>query len=707
MSKYILKNQAEPKDFKINYQQELNGEQYAAVTSAEGPCLVLAGAGSGKTRTIVYRVAYLLERGVAPENILLVTFTNKAAKEMLSRVEMLLGGAPTGLWGGTFHSVANRILRKYADRVGFKNNFTIMDEEDAKDMIKVCIKDLGIDTRARRFPAPAVLKAIVSYASNSRKDLGKVIDQKYPNFYELLPEIERVRNLYETKKRDANAMDFDDLLLYLLRLLGEDTGVRKKLSSNFKYILVDEYQDTNVIQAQIVMALGEEHGNIFVVGDDAQSIYSFRAANLKNILDFPKIYQEAKTFRLETNYRSTPNILEVANAIIEKNVDQFPKELKSVKKEFIKPNFVPAASAKQEAEFISQMILDLRDQGKDLSDIAVLFRASHHSQELEVQLVKRDIPYEYRGGVKFFERAHIKDVLAYLRIISNPQDEVAWFRVLGMQKGIGPVQAARVYNRVREIGEAKNVFEIEASEILEKRAQNGWQDFLKIWEAVVASDDLPSNLIRSITESDYVSYLEHEYPNWKERLEDLEQLAIFAEQSEDLSKFLNEISLYDDYGVLRPPSQSYGEAGQEAEKSDENGVVLSTIHQAKGLEWPVVFVINMADQAFPNKKALSERGGLEEERRLFYVATTRAEEQLYLTYPLTSGYDNLMFNQPSMFLQEIPDSLLERVELEEAFSDFKFSDSGSDEDVIVWDDEGETLEKKAPPKSLLRNIDEL
>ena len=697
MSKYILKNQVEPKDYKINYQDELNKEQFAAVTSAEGPCLVLAGAGSGKTRTIVYRVAYLLERGVAPENILLVTFTNKAAKEMLARVEMLLGGAPTGLWGGTFHSVANRILRKYADRVGFKNNFTIMDEEDAKDMIKVCIKDLGIDTRARRFPSPAVLKGIISYTSNSRKDLGKVIDQKYANFYDLLPEIESVRNLYEKKKREANAMDFDDLLLYFLKLVSEDTGIKKKLSSNFKYILVDEYQDTNVIQAQIVMTLAEENKNIFVVGDDAQSIYSFRAANLKNILNFPKLYPNAKTFRLETNYRSTPNILEVANSIIEKNIDQFPKELKSVKKEFVKPNFVPAASAKQEAEYISQMILDLRDQGMDLSSIAILFRASHHSQELEVQLVKRDIPYEYRGGVKFFERAHIKDALSYLRILSNRQDEVAWFRVLGMQKGIGPVQAARVFNRVREFEEAKEIFDLEAGEILEKRAQNGWQDFLKVWEAVLASDDLPSNLIRAISESDYVTYLEHEYPNWKERLEDLEQLAIFAEQSEDLSKFLNEISLYDDYGVLR----------KEAGNDDEDGVILSTIHQAKGLEWPVVFVMNMTDQAFPNKKALMEKGGIEEERRLFYVATTRAEEKLYLTYPLTSGYDELMFNQPSMFLQEIPQSLLERVELEEGRHDFNFSDSNGEDDVIVWDSDGEELKDKKAPKSLLRDVDEL
>lgn len=696
MSKYILKKSSASAEHRINYQDELNGEQLAAVTQAEGPCLVLAGAGSGKTRTIVYRVAYLLERGVDPENILLVTFTNKAAKEMMSRVESLLGYAPAGLWGGTFHSVANRVLRKYADRVGFKNNFTIMDEEDAKDMIKVCIKDLKIDTKARRFPSAAVLKSIISYSLNSRKELGRVIDDKYPNFYELISEIGEVRHLYEKKKKEANAMDFDDLLLYFLQLVSNDAAVRQKLSSQFKYILVDEYQDTNVIQAQIVTTLSEVHKNIFVVGDDAQSIYSFRAANLKNILDFPKVFPDCRTYRLETNYRSTPNILDLANVIIEKNIDQFPKALKSVKKAIAKPSLVPAASGKQEAEYISQMILDLRDQGVSLRNTAVLFRASHHSQELEVELVKRDIPYEYRGGVKFFERAHIKDVLSFLRVFHNPRDEVAWLRILSLQTGIGPVQAARIFNHVREQSDPQAVVDLDFEGVIERRAKAGWENFIRIWNEIVSGDDLPSNLIRAASASAYREYLEHEYPNWKERLEDLEQLAIYSEQSKDLGAFLNEVSLYDDYGVLR---QSQG-------SGDEEGVILSTIHQAKGLEWPVVFVMRLTDQGFPNKKALMEKGGLEEERRLFYVATTRAADQLYLTYPLTSGYDDLIFNQPSMFLQELPENLIERVELEEAAQDFDFSSSG-DDDVIVWDESGEEMKKPRQPSSLLRGIDEL
>ncbi|MBU1922307.1 ATP-dependent helicase [Patescibacteria group bacterium] len=674
MTKYVIKKNTASRNAVIDYEKELNPEQLAVVRGADGPCLVLAGAGSGKTRTIVYRVAHLIERGASPDRILLLTFTNKAAKEMLSRVEALLGHYPKGLWGGTFHSVANRILRKYAARAGFKSNFTILDEEDAKGIIKICVKDLNIDTKMRRFPSPAVLKNIISYSGNSLEKISHTVGTKHPNHLELINDIEAVAVLYQKKKSQANAMDFDDLLLNLSKLLREDSAFCEKLSQGFQYILVDEYQDTNVIQARIVTSLAKHHKNILVVGDDAQSIYSFRAANLRNILDFPKIYPGAKTFRLETNYRSTPEILDLANTIIEKNIDQFPKELRSIKKQFVKPSLVPAASGRQEAEYIAQMILELRDEGINLNDIAVLFRASHHSQELEVELVKRDIPYEYRGGVKFFERAHIKDVLSYLRIYKNLLDEAAWQRALSMQTGIGPVAASKIYAAARGLNEPAEVAALKAGEILEKRAQSGWRNFLSIWQDVIKSDDLPASLIRAVNASEYQKYLESQYPNWRDRAEDLEQLAVFAEQYKDLSLFLNEISLYDDFGVLR----------QEQTEYDDENIILSTIHQAKGLEWPVVFVMHLTDQGFPNKRALIERGGLEEERRLFYVAATRAADQLYLTYPLTSGYDNLIFNQASVFLQEIPENLLERVELENEQSISHAVDDG--EPTIVWDE---------------------
>ncbi|MDD4994849.1 MAG: UvrD-helicase domain-containing protein [Patescibacteria group bacterium] len=680
----------------INYEKELNSEQLEVVKSADGPCLVLAGAGSGKTRTIVYRVAHLIEKGVKPERILLLTFTNKAAHEMMGRVETLLGSGGVGIWGGTFHSVANRILRRLAGRIGFKNNFTILDEEDAKDMIKACVRDLNIDTRARRFPSPAVIKSIVSYATNSRTDIEAVIDVKYPNFLELADSIREAAALYEKRKREANAMDFDDMLVYLLRLLENDTAVRQGLGQGFEYILVDEYQDTNVIQAQIVMALAEGHRNVLVVGDDAQSIYSFRAANLRNILDFPTVYPNARTFRLVTNYRSTPEILNLANNIIENNREQFRKELRSVKKSFEKPNLAPLASAHEEAKFIVETILTLRDEGVRLDDMAVLFRATHHSQELEVELVKRDIPYEYRGGVKFFERAHIKDALSFLRIVGNIQDEMAWMRALTMQAGIGPAAAGRIFERARALPDAAGIAGLEIGDILERRAASGWGSFLEIWRAVAASDNLPSSLVRAICGSPYQNHLEQEYPNWRERLEDLEQLAVFAEQYGDVSSFLTEISLYDSFGALR--------SGPAASGDDEK-IVLSTIHQAKGLEWPVVFVMHLTDQALPNRRALAEPGGVEEERRLFYVAATRAADRLYITYPLTSGYDNLSFNQPSMFIQEIDPRLFERLEMEGAPAVHR-GEYADHEPVIIWDQDGEE-KKSLPRRNLLREIDEL
>lgn len=675
----------------IDFGKELNPEQLRVVCEADGPCLVLAGAGSGKTRTIVYRVAYLLERGIDPKNILLLTFTNKAAHEMLSRVEYLVGGRPAGLFGGTFHSVANRILRKYAEHAGYKNNFTIMDEEDAKDIIKLCIKDLKIDTKARRFPSAAVLKSIISLSVNSRKSIEKIIEAKHPNFLEICDKVIEIERAYQRKKKQANAMDFDDLLLNLLKLLTNNPQIRDHLSAEFRYVLVDEYQDTNIIQAQIIDQLSFCHRNILVVGDDAQSIYSFRAANLKNILDFPNVYPKTKIFRLETNYRSTPEILGLANEVIEKNIDQFPKVLRSVKRNFTKPTLVPAASADQEARFIAETILEQRDQGVELDNMAVLFRATHHSQVLEFELLKRDIPYEYRGGLKFFERAHIKDALAYLRVLNNPQDEPAWLRVLNMQIGIGPAQAGTLYQRLKNCG-PQEIAELEAEKILERRAFRGWQDFLNIWRALTESDNLPGSLIRAVADSEYKNYLEAEYPNWQDRLEDLEQLATFAEQYKDAAAFLSEASLYDDFGV--------GRAGRPSR--DDERIILSTIHQAKGLEWPLVFLMHLTDTGLPNRRALAEQGGLEEERRLFYVGVTRAADQLYLTYPLTSGYDNLVLNQASMFINEIPDDYFEKVELGGLGREYK-----TDEDsVIVWDDEGEVKERQRP-KNYLREVGDL
>lgn len=701
MKEFVLQDDFDLAKASIDYKEELNAEQLQVVLNGDGPALVLAGAGSGKTRTITYRVSYLLERGVSAEHILLVTFTNKAAKEMLARVEGLLGRAPSGLWGGTFHSIANRLLRIYATHLGFSSNFTILDQEDAKSLIKVCVKALSVDTSARRFPSPAKLNAMISYARNSGKSLKEVIETRYSSFVDLEPVISRIAELYAQRKQEADAMDFDDLLLKLRDLLYQNVGVRRKLASQFEYILVDEYQDTNVVQAEIVRQLASEHGNVLVVGDDAQSIYSFRAAEIRNILGFPQSYQDTKVFRLTTNYRSTPEILAVANATILHNKDQFEKELGAVRDGHERPNLVAASNASQEAQFIAQRILALREEGVPLCEMAVLFRAAFHSQTLEFELMKRDIPYEYRGGLKFFERAHVKDIVAHLRVKQNPRDEVAWMRVLTLLPGIGIVTAEKLARQFRAFEELGQV--ARSTVKVPKRAQAGFAGFQKTL-LKMSEETLPSELIRAVTAGEYRDYLEAEYPDFMDRLEDLEQFALFAEGYKSLQTFLDEVSLTGEYGAIREEG-----ADHEREK-----MVLSTIHQAKGLEWDAVFVMHLVDGKFPIGAALDEDGGLQEERRLFYVATTRARKHLFFTYPITSGYDTLMLSQPSVFLQELPQSLLEEVKLRRAVSrPSSYGNSYADPDwgdgpTIVLNDMGETQSKPdMSGMSFLRDIGEL
>lgn len=675
---------------RICYEKELNAEQLQVVREGDGPVLVLAGAGSGKTRTITYRVAYLLEQGVLPQEILLLTFTNKAAREMLSRVAFLLTHEPKGLWGGTFHSVASKLLRLYAREADYTPNFTILDQEDSHTLMKVCLKELQVDTTARRFPSPAKLCGMVSYARNAGESLRDVVAKRYPNFFELIPIIERLAEVYDIHKRQADAMDFDDLLLNLRKLLSEQPLIRERLSNQFRYILVDEYQDTNVIQADIIRLLAERHRNILVVGDDAQSIYSFRAAEIRNILRFPETYSGARIFRLTTNYRSTPQILEVANHSIRNNRDQFEKTLTAVVEDLKKPRLVPTANAYQEAEFIATEVLHLLEQDVPMHEIAVLFRAAFHSQSLEFELMKRDIPYEYRGGLKFFERAHVKDVIAHLRLRANPKDEAAWLRVLGLQQGIGLATAQKVIAQVRTAEDLSAVCSSDPS--LSKRALAGWQVLVGTLRKLCA-DAHTADLIRTVIAGDYRTYLEAQYPDFMDRLEDLEQFALFAEQTPDLQSFLQDVSLTDDFGSVR-----------ERGLAQEDRIILSTIHQAKGLEWDTVFVLHLIDGKFPNPRALEEEGGLQEERRLFYVATTRARKRLIFTYPLTGGADTLLLQQPSLFLQELPEELFEKIRIKPNRND----PPASEESIIVFDELGEEVASISPRTGgFLRNIDEL
>ncbi len=647
--------QGSPRDpVSIDYTGALNQEQLEVVLHGDGPCLVLAGAGSGKTRTLVYRVAYLLEQGVAPQDILLLTFTNKAAREMLARVEALVGDRAHGIWGGTFHAVASRILRVAASAFGYASSFSILDQEDARALVKAVMKEMGIDPKGRRFPSPAVVQDLLSYARNVGKPVEVVLQERYAHLGPIAKELLEIARQYQTRKKIANVMDFDDLLTYVAAFL-DDPIHSEPLARRFRYVLVDEYQDTNQLQARIVHGFARIHQNVLVVGDDAQSIYAFRGADIHNILSFPREWKNAREFRLLSNYRSTPNILDVANASLVHNVDQFQKELISLRSQGCAPRLIPCSSASQEARYVAEQIQALQQEGLSLAQIAVLFRSSSHSQLLEFELIKRDIPYEYRGGQKFFERAHIKDTIAMLRIPTNPKDEVAWLRVLHLQSGIGAGTASGLIPRIKAFDDFDAVLLTDPATFVPSRGQEGWKVLLQTLLAIRGTGGLPGPSIRTICRGAYRAYVEHEYPNWQERLEDLEQLARFADGYKDTVSFLNDIALYDELFASR----------DAAHDSGRERVVLSTIHQAKGLEWEAVFVIHLAETAFPNRRAMEEQNGMEEERRLFYVAVTRAKTHLFLSYPMAIGREALVFQQPSTFLEEIPSRLFERVEIRE------------------------------------------
>lgn len=655
MSVFVLQGTNASPGRKIRYDAELNQEQLDVVLHGDGPCLVLAGAGSGKTRTVTYRVAYLLEQGIDPSQILLLTFTNKAAKEMLQRVSNLLGDETRGLWGGTFHSIGNRLLRAFAEELGYTSSFTILDQDDGQALIKAILKDRKIDPKARRFPTSAVLQNVISFSRNTLQSIDEVLEAKHPSFVEFASEIGDIARDYADRKKMANAMDFDDLLVNWLRLMQHPT-IGEHLRNQFRFLLVDEYQDTNAIQANIVLEMAKTHKNVVVVGDDAQSIYAFRGADVHNILDFPHLFPGAKVFKLLTNYRSVPQILDLANESLQHNTEQFQKELIAVLERGNKPVLVASASARQEAQYIAEQILALRAEGVALANMAVLFRSSAHSQTLEFELMKRDIPYEYRGGMKFFERAHIKDAVCYLRVVQNVADEPAWLRVLNLQTGIGATTAGAIAQQTIRSPDIQAIVTSDMGAHLPNRARGGWEGLSEILRSVSLRTPRPSDMLRAVLESSYQEYLEKEYPDWKERLEDIEQLIILAEGYPDPAAFLAEIALYDDV---------IGGRSEATDRSEER-MVLSTIHQAKGLEWDTVFILHLAEGSFPSRRSMAEAGGMEEERRLFYVAVTRARRRLFLTYPITSGFDVLALNQPSLFIEEVPPSLMERMELRTA-----------------------------------------
>jgi DNA helicase-2/ATP-dependent DNA helicase PcrA len=651
MRRYIIKEvplRHTEKTFSIPYKKALNPAQYEAVTTLNGPLLVIAGAGSGKTRTLTYRVARLVEEGVSPPAILLLTFTRKAAQEMLRRAALLLDHRCERVAGGTFHSFANLILRRYAKKLGFESGFSILDRTDSEDVINLVRTRMGLNLKERRFPRKRTVATIFSKAVNKAIPIEEVVLEDYPHFLKDTMDLLHLHEAYQTYKRKNLLVDYDDLLIYLRALLEENPDVQEILSQTYRYIMVDEYQDTNKIQADIVRFLAATHNNVMVVGDDSQSIYAFRGANFRNIMDFPAMFKDTKIVKLEENYRSTQPILNVANVIIDRAQEKYTKVLFTQKKEGLLPALVVAEDERMQSQFVSQRILELREKGIPLDEISVLFRASYHSFDLEIELNHRNIPFVKVGGFKFMETAHIKDLLAHLKILANPLDTVSWHRVLLMVERIGPKTAEQIFQDVTRSGAGvKGLSTVKPK----PRYTRAFEKLRKALESLDGSRmplvDIGARLLRY-----YEPILEKKYDDHPKRFKDLEHLLTIMERYKSLDSFLSDMA-------LEPPNASVNDI--LATDFDDEQLVLSTIHSAKGLEWHTVIIIWALEGRFPVTYAARSDEEMEEELRLMYVAATRAKENLYFTCPINI-YDagtGRVFSRLSRFIEGIPEDILE------------------------------------------------
>lgn len=650
--KYVLKKRPVIKtDYKVNYEEDLNEAQLEAVKSKDGPILVIAGAGSGKTKTLTYRVARLIEDGIKPENILLLTFTKKAAAEMLSRATVVLDNRCEKVAGGTFHSFANIILRKYSKLLGLKNNFTIMDRADCEDVINHIVGQL-FPKKEKRFPKKSTLLDIYSKSINKVTPTKQIIADEFPQFAHCEDKIIEVHKAYVAYKRENSVLDYDDLLLYIKLLLENNDGLRKRLSNEYKYIMVDEYQDTNTLQADVIRLLASEHNNIMAVGDDAQSIYSFRGANYRNILDFPRLFENTKIIKLEQNYRSTQNILKLTNEIISKAKEKYTKNLFSNIVSPQVPALICAKDTQMEADFICQRILELLDEDISLSDICVLTRNARMSYNLEIELSKRAIPFQKFGGPKFMETAHIKDVVAHLRVILNPDDVISLTRILLLLKGVG----ASTVNNIMPIikGDLKPDIKLLPS----NKSQSLTPLFNTLGQLRDYSTTKKPEEIVSAVINYYRPILKDKYDDFSKREKDLDHFEYLSTQYSNLEDFISDLA-------LEPPDASV--EGMYKKNSDDEALTISTIHSAKGLEWDSVFIIGAVDGRFPSAYSFNSEEEMDEELRLMYVATTRAKNNLYITYPVDM-YDysmNMVLSKPSRFLDGIPDDILERWDITE------------------------------------------
>lgn len=646
----------------IDYQAALNAEQYAAVSSPPGKALVIAGAGSGKTRTLTYRVAWLLDHGVESREVLLLTFTNKAAREMVGRVKELVTRDTSDLWAGTFHSIGARILRRHAEDLGFTRAFSILDRDDQRSMLGKVVTACNIDTKGRRFPKADVLASIFSMVENTGREIEDVVMDLHSGFFDWLPDIRRVREGYVKRKLDSNSMDFDDLLVLTVRVFEARGDLLALYQKRFRHVLVDEYQDTNTVQSRLIDLLAGAGASLMAVGDDAQSIYSWRGADMGHILGFRERYPEARVFTIETNYRSVPEILDLSNEAIRANEGRIEKDLRAVREASgVKPALVALTEPRAQAMFVAQRIQELRDTGIPLTEMAVLYRAHFQSMEMQMELTMRGVPFAITSGLRFFEQAHIKDVAAFLRFVVNRRDEESFLRMVNLLPGCGPVAAEKLWREWIDAGLAgKESPPVRWSEVLlgfrkvPKKAAKHWEQLCYTLDELTPDGFFakPESMIFSVLEGVYKEYMEASFDNAEAREADLDQLRRFSGGFEEVGVFLEQLSLLGSVD---------GQPG--AEKEEEDKITLSSIHQAKGLEWRVVFLIGLVDGQFPNGRVMEAgRAALEEERRLFYVGVTRAKDELYLTYPLTNpkSYNGEYMCSPSRFLGDFdPDRVEE------------------------------------------------
>jgi DNA helicase-2/ATP-dependent DNA helicase PcrA len=637
---------------KVDYRKELNDAQFEAATTVEGPLLIIAGAGTGKTRTLVYRVARLIDIGVDPRSILLLTFTRRAAEEMLRRASILIDNRCSHVGGGTFHSFANLVLRQFGRRIDLLPSFTIMDRRDSEDAIQLLRAEMGLHNKDKRFPRKQTVAAIFSMAVNKQTAVPELIERDYPHLCDSLDDLLRLHERYVEYKSTKTLLDYDDLLTKLKDLLADHEEARRRLSQIYRFIMVDEYQDTNQLQARIVRLLAAEHDNVAVVGDDAQSIYSFRGANFRNIMDFPNDFPRARIIKLEENYRSTQPVLNLTNEIIHRARDGYQKKLYTRKREGETPILVQAESEQMQSRFVCQKILELREEGVPLWEIAVLFRSSFHSFDLEIELTRHNIPFVKRGGFQFMETTHIKDLLAHLRILANPQDAISWNRVLLLLEGVGAQMAQKL---IRWLLEGHHPMERLRSFEAKGKVAHGLKTLAQVLH-IAAETQHPVEQTQYLLQY-YVPILKRNHPDdHPKRLKDLEHFQGITERYRSLDRLLADMA-------LEPPNDSV--AGVLAVDPDEGPVVLSTIHSAKGLEWHTVFIIWALEGRFPSFYNINSEEELEEERRLLYVAATRAKENLFIAYPIKI-FDRglrMILSRPSQFIEGIAEDVLEPMSL--------------------------------------------